>query len=94
MWRILGTTTILILAVVFKPHAQVSSPAPRVIDVDGRPMRVWTAGLERRNVDQPAVVLEAGAGEGLDNWKQVFEPDCEHCSRGRIRPQRDRAERT
>jgi pimeloyl-ACP methyl ester carboxylesterase len=73
MWRILGTTSILALAVVSTPHAQVAPPAPRLIEVDGRPMRVWTAGLERRNVGQPAVVLEAGAGEGLDNWKPVFE---------------------
>ena len=35
-------------------------------------MRVWTAGMERRNDGQPAVILEAGAGEGLDNWKPVF----------------------
>lgn len=72
MWRILGTTSILTLAVVLTAHAQVVTPAPRLIEVDGRPMRVWTAGLERRNVGQPAVVLEAGAGEGLDNWTPVF----------------------
>jgi pimeloyl-ACP methyl ester carboxylesterase len=72
MWRTLGTTSILTLAVVLTPHAQVAPPAPRLIEVDGRPMRVWTAGLERRNVGQPAVVLEAGAGEGLDNWTPVF----------------------
>jgi pimeloyl-ACP methyl ester carboxylesterase len=72
MWRILGTTSILTLAVVLTPYAQVAPPAPRLVEVDGRPMRVWTAGLERRNAGQPAVVLEAGAGEGLDNWTPVF----------------------
>ena len=72
MWRILGTTTIVTLALVLTPHAQVSPPAPRLIEVDGRPMRVWTGGFERRNVGQPAVVLEAGGGEGLDNWSPVF----------------------
>ena len=72
MWRILGTTSILVSAVIFTAQAQVEPPAPRPVDVDGRPMRVWTAGMERRNVAQPAVVLEAGAGEGLDSWKPVF----------------------
>jgi pimeloyl-ACP methyl ester carboxylesterase len=35
-------------------------------------MRVWAAGTDQRKVGQPAVILEAGAGEGLDNWKPVF----------------------
>jgi pimeloyl-ACP methyl ester carboxylesterase len=35
-------------------------------------MRVWTAGAEQRKLRQPAVILEAGAGEGLDNWQPVF----------------------
>jgi pimeloyl-ACP methyl ester carboxylesterase len=35
-------------------------------------MRVWTAGIEQRRSGQPIVILESGAGEGLDTWKPVF----------------------
>jgi pimeloyl-ACP methyl ester carboxylesterase len=45
---------------------------PRLVDVDGGSMRVWAAGIEQRKTGSPVVVLEAGAGEGLDTWKPVF----------------------
>ena len=35
-------------------------------------MRVWTAGIEQRQSGRPVVILESGAGEGLDTWKPVF----------------------
>lgn len=35
-------------------------------------MRVWTAGIEQRQTGRPVVILESGAGEGLDSWKPVF----------------------
>lgn len=35
-------------------------------------MRVWTAGIEQRQTGRPVVILESGAGEGLDTWKPVF----------------------
>lgn len=35
-------------------------------------MRVWTAGIEQRQRGRPVVILESGAGEGLDTWKPVF----------------------
>lgn len=72
MWRTFGITAILIAGTVFGLRAQAALPAPNVIDVGGRPMRVWAAGTDQRKVGQPAVILEAGAGEGLDNWKPVF----------------------
>jgi pimeloyl-ACP methyl ester carboxylesterase len=62
----------LIAGTVVGLRAQAAPPAPRVIDVGGRPMRVLAAGTDQRKVGQPAVILEAGAGEGLDNWKPVF----------------------
>jgi pimeloyl-ACP methyl ester carboxylesterase len=37
-------------------------------------MRVLATGLEGRRAGQPVVILEAGAGEGLDNWRPAF-PD-------------------
>src|SRR5687767_8646103 len=52
--------------------AQSTSPSPRTVDVDGGPMRVWTAGIEQRQSGRPVVILESGAGEGLDTWKPVF----------------------
>ena len=72
MWRTFGITAILIAGTLFGLRAQAALPAPNVIDVGGRSMRVWAAGTDQRKVDQPAVILEAGAGEGLDNWKPVF----------------------
>lgn len=72
MCRTLGIAAIVTVGAVSVLQAQVAPPVPRLVDVDGRPMRVWTAGVERRNGGQPAVILEAGAGEGLDNWKPVF----------------------
>ena len=54
--------------------AQTPVPSPRIVDVDGRPMRVLATGLEGRRAGQPVVILEAGAGEGLDNWRPAF-PD-------------------
>jgi pimeloyl-ACP methyl ester carboxylesterase len=47
-------------------------PAPRTIAVEGLKMRVWTVGLEQRRPSQPVVILEAGAGEGLENWRPAF----------------------
>jgi pimeloyl-ACP methyl ester carboxylesterase len=72
MNRALAITAVLTVWAVVRVQAQVAPPEPRLVDVDGRPMRVWTAGVEQRKNGQPAVILEAGAGEGLDNWKPVF----------------------
>lgn len=51
---------------------QPVSSSPRTVDVDGRGMRVWTAGIEQRRSGQPIVILESGAGEGLETWKPIF----------------------
>ena len=72
MWRTIAITAILIAGTVLGLRAQAVLPAPNVLDVGGRTMRVWAAGTDQRRVGQPAVILEAGAGEGLDNWKPVF----------------------
>jgi hypothetical protein len=40
----------------------------KLVNVKGRSLRVWTAGLDRRAPGQPVLILEAGAGEGLDEW--------------------------
>ena len=72
MWRTLGITAVLTVGALVGLRAQEATPLPRVIDVDGLPMRVWVAGTDQRKPGEPAIILEAGAGEGLDNWKPVF----------------------
>jgi hypothetical protein len=51
-------------------------PEPRVenrmVDVDGLPMRVQTAGWEHRDMGQPIVVFENGAGTPVDAWEPVL----------------------
>jgi hypothetical protein len=62
----------LALAVTASAAAQTAEAPPRLVTVEGGAMRVWAAGLEQRGVGQPVVVLEAGAGAGLENWRPVF----------------------
>lgn len=52
--------------------AQSSASPTRIVNVAGGEMRVWTVGLEKRQAGKPVVVLEAGAGNGLDTWRPVF----------------------
>lgn len=52
--------------------AQTANTTTRLVTVEGGAMRVQAAGLEQRGAGLPVVVLEAGAGEGLDNWRPVF----------------------
>jgi pimeloyl-ACP methyl ester carboxylesterase len=54
-----------------------ASPVVRTIAVDGRAMRIMTAGLDQRKPGQPVVILETGAGGGpgsspLDTWQVVL----------------------
>lgn len=63
-----ATIAVLSPAIV---DAQTDTPT-RLVNVNGRPMHVWTAGLEQRKPGQPVVVLEAGGGATLDTWKPVF----------------------
>ena len=51
--------------------AQTATPT-RLVNVDGRPMHVWTAGLDQRTPGQPVVILEAGGGATLETWTPVF----------------------
>lgn len=57
---------------VTRPAGAQTTDATRLVTVEGGQMRVWAAGLEQRSAGQPVVVLEAGAGEGLENWRPVF----------------------
>jgi pimeloyl-ACP methyl ester carboxylesterase len=44
----------------------------RMVEVDGLPMRVQTAGLRNRARGQPIIVLENGAGTPLEVWAPVL----------------------
>lgn len=55
-----------------QPGLQTADTNPRLITLEGGAMRVWGAGLDQRKAGQPVVVLEAGAGEGLETWRPVF----------------------
>jgi pimeloyl-ACP methyl ester carboxylesterase len=76
--RPLGIHNIVLKSLVFGVVTLIASPAfsqpasPQIVDVDGRPMRVLTSGLAARRSGQAVVILEAGAGEGLDNWRPAF----------------------
>jgi pimeloyl-ACP methyl ester carboxylesterase len=52
---------------------QPAAPAtPRMLDVDGRAVRVQALGLDDRQPGRPVVVFEAGATNALDVWGRVL----------------------
>ena len=66
-----GLVAILTGLPVLEVFAQPTH-ASRMITVAGVPVRVSTAGLDRRVAGQPVIVLEAGSGADLETWKPVF----------------------
>jgi pimeloyl-ACP methyl ester carboxylesterase len=67
MWRIAGHLAALVL--ISSAEAQpTATPATRMVNVNGRSMRVWAIGIDQRVRSQPVLILEAGAGAGLDEW--------------------------
>ena len=63
----------LVVALLATPaFAQETTVPTRTIKVGETSMRVWTEGLEHRQPGKPVVVLEAGAGAGLETWRPVF----------------------
>jgi pimeloyl-ACP methyl ester carboxylesterase len=54
------------------PWGQTDSASTRTVDVNGRVMRVRSQGLAQRVPARPVVLLEAGAGSGLEAWDPVF----------------------
>src|SRR5687767_10234885 len=53
-------------------RAQATGSSTRIVTVDGLSMRVRSQGLDQRRTGQAVVVLEAGAGNGLEAWDPVF----------------------
>jgi pimeloyl-ACP methyl ester carboxylesterase len=55
-------------------RAQITSTSTTMVTVEGRPMRVRSQGLDQRQAGRPVVILEAGAGSGVEAWDPVFSP--------------------
>jgi pimeloyl-ACP methyl ester carboxylesterase len=67
----LGFAVALLIGVI--PATPASAQDMRTVVVDGRSVRVQTAGLNHA-ADLPVVVFESGAGTGLATWSAVL-PD-------------------
>ena len=44
----------------------------RMIDVEGYPIRVRTAGLEARKQGQPVIIFESGGATPLETWDRIL----------------------
>lgn len=63
----------LAASLVLCGNTGVASQEVRTVDVEGRSVRVQTAGLERSGFEAPAVVFEAGfMYDGLSAWTAVI----------------------
>ena len=63
--------SLMVLSLGIAHGQEALTPDIRTVTVNGRAMRVSVAGLERRTAGQALVILEAGAGAGLDEWTPV-----------------------
>lgn len=72
--KVLSAAVAAILVGLVTPPvaAQPLPPAPRMVEVEGRDVRVMTAGFEHLERGQHVVVFESGAGTPLQNWGPVF----------------------
>lgn len=70
--RVPLTLTLAAALSMFATTVAAQSPEPYIVDVEGRAVRVMTAGFEDLENRGPVVVLESGAGSTLDNWDSVF----------------------
>ena len=68
-----GIVALSVLAGIASDAPAQTATSSRTVSVEGRAMRVRTSGLEGRQAGRPVLILEAGAGEGLENWRPVFD---------------------
>ena len=54
------------------PGQAASAQTPRIVQLDGRSVRVAIAGPGQAAVGTPTVVFESGLGAGLEVWDRVF----------------------
>lgn len=52
--------------------AQVPPPGIRMVELDGRSVRVQAMGLESRRAGAPIVIFESGATASLDAWQSIL----------------------
>jgi pimeloyl-ACP methyl ester carboxylesterase len=64
--------TVMTTGLAIEMSGQQMATGSRRITVEGAPVHVRTAGLDRRAAGQPVIVLEAGSGADLETWKPVF----------------------
>jgi pimeloyl-ACP methyl ester carboxylesterase len=64
--------TVVVLACLAVPTLALGQQ-PRMVEVDGRAMRVQTRGVEARRPGQPVIVFEAGAATSLDTWAPIID---------------------
>jgi pimeloyl-ACP methyl ester carboxylesterase len=67
-----GLSALILLFACASSHAQPATREPQMVNVGGRMMRALLAGTEGRKPGQPALILEAGAAAGLDEWSSIF----------------------
>ena len=72
--RIAIAGCVIALSISAVQGQQAVTPDVRTVTVNGRAMRAAVAGLDRRAAGEPVLVLEAGAGAGLDEWSPAI-PD-------------------
>lgn len=65
------------IAAVAYLRGQTTGSSTRTVTVDGFSMRVRSQGLDQRQTGRAVVVLEAGAGNGLETWDPVFSSTAE-----------------
>jgi pimeloyl-ACP methyl ester carboxylesterase len=59
-------------AMILPQGLAAQQSVPRMVDVEGRQVRVMTGGLEHLERGQHVVVLESGAGTPVENWRAIF----------------------
>ena len=72
--QLVGGVLALVMVSSTPAIAQSTTDSARttIVVLDGRPVRVQAAGLERRKPGSPVVVIEAGAANSLDSWRAVL----------------------
>lgn len=76
-WIVTGIIPIVVL-LLLTVNCEAQTPSTQMVRVEGKAMRIWTAGLESREAGKPVVILESGAGAGLDHFKPIFSRIAEH----------------
>jgi hypothetical protein len=67
-------SSLLVLAALWACRSEVAPPAVRMVDVDGRQVRVQTSGLDVHDDVTAIVVFEAGfMFDGLSAWTSIIE---------------------